>query len=186
MNSIESGSSSHSSRPRVLQLVSMMPGIHLRELCRLLGLSFTSTRYHVDKLCATGEIVREREGGHVRLFPASFDLEDKVTYSFLRTKRFRDILTALAEDPHLTNKEICSRTNLPKSTVSKCIHELLEAGLVRDQPSQADGTVTYQICDPEYLLRVLMNARKSTASQKSKARFGPYSQTERFIDLWDF
>lgn len=185
MNPIES-SSSHSSRPRVLDLISMMPGIHLRELCRLLGLSFTSTRYHVDKLCSAGTIVREREGGHVRLFPVGIRLEDKIAYSFLRTKRFRDILTALAEGSHLSSKEICSRTKLPKSTVSKCIHELVEVGLVKDQPSVKDGTVTYQICDPEYLLRVLMNAHKSSELQRTNPRFSPRSQTERFIDLWDF
>jgi predicted transcriptional regulator len=169
LNPIESDTSSHSSRVRVLRLISLIPGIHLRELWRLLGLSFSSTRYHVDKLCTAGKIVREGEKGYVRLFPSGLKQVDKTTFSFLRTKRFRDILTALAEEPHLTNKEICSRTKLAKSTVSKCIHELMEAGLVRNQPSVTEGTITYQICDPEYLLRLLINAHKSAELARNEA-----------------
>jgi predicted transcriptional regulator len=175
---------SQSNQPRVLRLISLIPGIHLRELCRLLGLSFTSTRYHVDKLCTTGEIVCERGRGHVRLFPAGLDLEDKVTYSFLRTKRFRDILMSLAQVPNLTNKEICAQTKLPKSTVSKCIHALMEAGLVRDQPSTTEGTITYQIRDPEYLFRLLINAHKSATSPRGKPRPGLLSDSfEDSLDI---
>ncbi len=181
LSPVESDFSSDSSRSRVLELISLIPGIHLRGLCRLLGLSFSSTRYHVDKLCTTGEIVRESEKGYIRLFPAGVVLEDKIAYSFLRTKRFRDILLALAEDPHMTNKEICSRTKLAKSTVSKCIHELVDRGLVRDKASAIEGTITYEICDPEYLLRLLIDVHKSAAPRRSRP--WPSLVAESFEDL---
>lgn len=169
MSPIENESSSHSSRPRVLRLISLLPGIHVRELCRLLGLSFSSTRYHVDKLCITGEVVRQTEKGHVRLYPAGLEARDKIAYSFLRMKRSRDILIALAKNSKLTNKEICYRTKLSKSTVSKCMHELVKADLVKTQISKAEGTITYEISDPKYLLQVLMNIHNPTSSRKERS-----------------
>ena len=137
----------------------------MRELCRLLGISFSSTRYHVDKLCITGQVVRETDKGHVRLYPVGLEAEDKIVYSFLRMKRSRDILIALAKDSKLTNREICSKTGLSKSTVSKSLHELVEANILRIQISN-NIVVTYEIGDPGYLLQLLMNIRNSTSSEK--------------------
>src|SRR5439155_16838225 len=35
----------------------------------LTGMSFNSTRYHVDRLTKAGEIVRVEDGGYTRLYP---------------------------------------------------------------------------------------------------------------------
>lgn len=141
----------------------------MRELCRLLGLSFSSTRYQVDKLCVSGKVVRQTEKGHVRLYPAGLEAKDKIVYSFLRMKRSREILIALAKDSRLTNKEISYMTGLSKSTVSKCIRELAKADLVKIQFSEAEGTITYEISDPIYLLQVLMNIQNSMGSRKGRS-----------------
>jgi predicted transcriptional regulator len=141
----------------------------MRELCRLLGLSFNSTRYHVDKLCVTGQIVRQPEKGFIRLYPAGLEARDKIVYSFLRIKRSRDVLIVLAKDPKLTFKEICDRTGLSKSTVSKCMHELVNANLVKLQTSEAEGTIIYEISDPTYLLQVLMNIKPPVGSRKNRS-----------------
>jgi len=169
MTPITDDSSSSSSRPRVLRLISLLPGIHVRELGRLLGISFSSTRYHVDKLCVAGEVVRQTEKGHVRLYPAGVEARDKIVYSFLRMKRSRDILIALAKDSKLTNKEICYGTGLSKSTVSKCIHDLVSVDLVKIQVSKTEGTITYEISDPKYLLQLLMDLHHSTDSRNGRS-----------------
>ena len=145
----------------------MLPGIHLRELHRILGMSFSSTRYHVDKLCDSGEIVQEKGRGHLRLYPAGLEDRDKAVYSFLRLKRSREILTALAQRSNITSKEICFRTGLTKSTVSKTVHELAEAGLVKRHFSKSEGATTYEISEPDYILRVLINAQHPSGARRA-------------------
>ena len=56
-------------RVRTRELVALLPGIHLRELQRILKTSFTTTRYHVDNLQRDGLILRSEEGKQSRLYP---------------------------------------------------------------------------------------------------------------------
>jgi predicted transcriptional regulator len=162
---------------RIKLLVSTLPGIHLRELQRLLGISFNSTRYHVNNLSSTGEIICERVRGRSRLYPPGVSGQDKLVYSLLRSRTCRSILTALVEEPNLTNKQISIKTELAKSTVSEHIQRLLSAGVVRMNVSNENG-VTYELGDPNYILQLLMKTdRKRSALEVA---------TDRFIDTWDF
>ena len=162
-------------RVRVKQLISLAPGVHLRELQRLLGMSFNSTRYHVDKLTTAGEIIRVEEGGYSRLYSAGIGEAERAIFTFLRRETDRKILASLVADPILSNKQLCEQTNLAKSTVSEHLAGLVRVGIVKTR-QVTENFVGYELEQPEQI-RLLLRSQNPSLLRKAG---------ERFIDLWDF
>lgn len=168
---------SYSNQDRVMHLVSLLPGIHLRELQRLLGISFNSTRYNVGKLCVNGSIMGRKEKGYLRLYPPGTKESERVIYSLLRSGTLKAILAALLNKRDgLTHKQLGERTGFAKSTVSENLERLTRSGLVEVRLSDRLKEV-YVLQNSSDLFRILMNVRSNPS---------PTSATDRFIDLWDF
>jgi predicted transcriptional regulator len=168
--------SSVSYRSQTKLLVSLSPGIHVRRLQKLLGASFTTTRYHVDILERDGEIVRSKDGRYDRLYPAGTAEGMKAVYAVLQSKTARKVLQALADcsPQELTNGDLSERTNLPRSTVSECIRHVVGASMVRRYVTM-DGRILYELQDKEEVLRLLGTFKRSVLN----------AAADRFIDLWD-
>jgi predicted transcriptional regulator len=161
-------------RNRVKLVVSLVPGIHLRELQRVVRLSFNSTRYHVDTLSRSGEIVRVEQEGYSRLYPVGIGEKEKTLYSILRNKTNRAIITALdSKKAGLTNKDLSDSTGLAKSTVSERLKQLLEEGIVETRSTSQERV--YTLKDPDSLLPVLKNTNETFLERTA----------ERFVGLWD-
>jgi predicted transcriptional regulator len=156
--------------------VSLSPGIHIRRLQKLLGASFSTTRYHVENLERDGEIVRSKDGRYDRLYPAGTAENMKAVYAILQSKTARKVLQALTDGNlhELTNGDLSERTRLPRSTVSDCVAHMSRVSLVR-RSLTADGRILYQVPDKEEVLRLL------AAFQRNILNIA----TDRFIDLWD-
>jgi predicted transcriptional regulator len=163
------------SRLRVKLFVSLSPGVHLRELQRLLGMSFNSTRYHVDKLTKAGEIVRVEEGGYSRLYPRGTTESERVLFAVVRSETDRRILSSLVTNLALSSKELGDRTGLAKSTVSEHISELVRVGIIRTRQI-GETSISYELKQPE---RIQLLLRSLNPGLQKKV-------TDRFIDLWDF
>jgi predicted transcriptional regulator len=166
-----------SNRQRTMHLVSLLPGIHLRELQRLLGISFSSTRYNVERLCNSGEITSQRENGYIRLYPTGTKNDERIVFSLLRSKTTSTILAEVVKEHEgITHKQLCERTGFAKSTVTENLRRVVESGLVEIKFS-ADLKQIYVSQNHNELLRMLISSRR--LSDRGSA-------TERFIDLWDF
>ena len=163
------------SRVRVKQLVSLAPGVHLRELQRLLGMSFNSTRYHVDKLTMAREIIRIEEGGYSRLYPAWISETERAIFTLFRGETDRKIMASLVADPILSNKQLSELTNLAKSTVSEHLAGLVRAGIVKTR-QVTENSVAYELERPEQIRLLLKDQNPSFLKKAS----------DRFTDLWDF
>jgi predicted transcriptional regulator len=156
-------------------IVSLSPGIHLRRLQKLLGTSFSTTRYHVDGLARDGEIVCSKEGRYQRLYPAGTAEDSKATYALLQSETARRVLGALLHGRgDLRNSDLCETAGLPRSTVSECTALLNEVGLVKRHVT-ADGHVLYGVQDRERTLELLAAFERNLLD----------IATERFTDLWD-
>ena len=156
-------------------IVSLSPGIHLRKLQKLLGTSFSTTRYHVEGLMRDGEIVCSKEGRYQRLYPAGTAESSKATYALLQSETARRVLGALVRGRgDLRNGELCEAACLPRSTVSEYTALLGDAGLVRRQVT-ADGHSLYGIQDRQRTLELLAAFEKNLLD----------IATDRFTDLWD-
>lgn len=164
-----------SNKTRIRSLIFALPGVHLRQIQRILGVSFSSVRYNVDSLKHGGEILDSDESGHSRLFPSEVSEPERVIYSHLRTRSSRKILRALAKHGRLTNRELSNITGYSKSTISESIRRLLDARILATSFS-VTGRIAYKIKDPERVLRMLHTADHTVLEEA----------TDRFIQLWDF
>jgi len=156
-------------------IVSLSPGIHLRKLQKLLGTSFTTTRYHVEGLARDGEIVCSKEGRYQRLYPAGTAEVSRAAYAALQSKTARRILGVLAQGQReLRNGDLCELVRLPRSTVSEYTALLSHAGLVTRRAAP-DGHATYGILDRERTLELLTVFERNLLDIAA----------DRFVDLWD-
>ena len=160
-----------SNKSRILQAASTSPGIHLRELARLLNVSLHSVRYHVDSLSSTGQIICDRTGKYSRIFPPGTQESDITAYSLLRNNSARKVLSALCSLNNLNNKEISEITGLAKSTVSEITQKLVEIHLVGMELS--DSGIRIGLRDPA-------RARKLLQEVGSKPNV-----VDSFIDIWE-
>jgi predicted transcriptional regulator len=160
-------------RTKIKLLVSLQPGLHLRELQRQIGLSFSSTRYHVDKLAKEGEIDRVEDKGYSRLYPAGVDQRDKILLSLVRRETDYKIFSSFLKENSLTQQRLTELTKLAKSTVSEHLATLLELGVVRTRDGEERRI--FELTDPARINKIL----NRYPHLLSKA-------THRFIDLWDF
>jgi predicted transcriptional regulator len=161
------------SRVRIKLLVSLQPGLHLRELQRQIGLSFSSTRYHVDKLAKEGEVDRIEDDGYSRIYPTGIDQRDKILLSFVRRETDHKILSSLLRENSLSQQRLSDLTKLAKSTVSEHLATLLKLDVVR---TKAGGERRiFELTDP---------AKIDTMLNRYPHQLG--KATRRFIDLWDF
>jgi predicted transcriptional regulator len=160
-------------RARIKLLVSIQPGLHLRELQRQIGLSFSSTRYHVDKLAKEGEIDRVEDKGYSRIYPAGTDSKDRILLSLVRRKTDRKLLSCFLAERGLTQQRLSEVTALSKSTISEHLASLLELGVVR---TRAGGERRiFELAEPAKIDGLM--SRHPILLQKAASRF---------IDLWDF
>jgi len=161
-------------RARVKLLVSIQPGLHLRELQRQIGLSFSSTRYHVDKLAKAGEIDRVEDKGYSRIYPVGTDSKDRILLSLVRRKTDHEILLCFLAERSLTQQRLTEVTGLSKSTVSEHIATLLELGVVRTRVGGGGGRI-FELAEPAKIDGLM--SRHPVLLEKA---------TSSFIDLWDF
>jgi predicted transcriptional regulator len=163
-------------RAQTRRIVTLSPGIHVRRLQKVLGASFSTTRYHVEGLERDGEIVRSKDGRYDRLYPAGTPENMKVVYAALQSKTSRKVLQALADNGslELTNGDLSQRTSLPRSTVSECVTHLTAVALVR-RSFTAEGRVLFEVRDKEEVLRLLAAFHGNMLNLAA----------DRFIDLWD-
>ena len=147
----------------------------MRQVQRILGLSFSSVRYNVDSLKKSREIQDWIQLGRSRLFSPEVAESDKIVYSHLRNRSSRRILRAFVQNDKLTNSELAEITGFAKSTLSETIHRLLDTGLLITSFSVGGG-VAYQLRDPKRVVPMIRGADHTVLEEA----------TDRFIQLWDF
>lgn len=162
----------------VKELISISPGIHLRRLQKLLDLSFSTTRYHVNNLLRDGEVVSSPDGGYTRLYPVGTADDMKAIYACLQNENVRAVFNALlsGESAQRTQGELSEKLGLPRSTLSECEALLGRVGLAK-RSFALDGRVVYDVRDKEQAAALLqLFARRGILDKAS----------DRFIDLWDW
>lgn len=164
-------------RIRVKELVALSPGLHLRGLQKLLGTSWSTTRYHVNNLMRDGEIISSTNRGYSRLYPTGTTNDMKAVYACLQSKTACRVLQALTDDPvhGLTRSSLSAKTHLSKSTINTCINLLDQVHLTR-RSFTVDGQVVFGIQDRDQVLKLLAVFNKNNLLNAA---------SDKFTDLWD-
>ncbi len=118
-------------RQHILNLIRGDPGIHLRRLAHIVGLSWNTTLHHVNRLDAAGLISIKKVQGKVCAFDRSRGaLESKTGTALLRDPRNASVARFVVDHPGAHQRAVCAATELAPSVVTRRLAALEDAGLV--------------------------------------------------------
>ncbi len=130
----------------------------------------------MDSLAESGLIICDKKTGYSRIFPAGTPQQDIVLYQFLRVNSSRRVVSALISSSEgLSNKEICAKSGLAKSTVSESIQKLLEHHIAFLELSESG--IKLRLYDSEHVSTLLQSLGPALDSK---------DVVQNFVDLWDF
>jgi predicted transcriptional regulator len=129
---------------RILGFIASHPGVHLREICRELGLAMGAVQYHVRRLERDGRISSLRRGLYKFFYPANlFGARQRDVLSVLSLDRPRELLLNIIEHPGSTQEALAGATNVSQPTVSWHLKRLIDLRIV--DRHQEGRVVTYSV-----------------------------------------
>ena len=124
----------NSNRQRVYVHIRAHPGIHLRQLCRDLGLAVGDVQYQVGRLEKEGAVKSSRRGLYRNFYPGGiFREREGLVLSSLAQKTPREVLLRLIESPGLSQEDLAESLGLSPPSVSWQMKRLTRLGLVERQ-----------------------------------------------------
>jgi predicted transcriptional regulator len=140
-------------RRRIYALIEASPGIHLRELQRLLDMPFTTLEYHLSYMARKKTIFAETEGHHKRFYAKPLEPEDKKVLAALRQKRMREIVLFVLENGKVKYQLLAERLKLSHSTLSSYLKYLVGRNILAREKIGYENLYTVQ--DEDRVAKVL-------------------------------
>ena len=174
------GAAENPVRRQILETIAVTPGIHMRELSRVVHVSLTGVAHHARILEMDGKVVGISDGHYRRYFLSTLvlpnearTLTDDERRLLAESKRPTSlaIILNLAVDGPLRHHEIERRVGRRKGTVSFHLSRLLSNGVVRVLPgSPPEG---YSLANPDRVISLLVTFAGSLRDHK-----------DAFANLW--
>lgn len=168
------------SRRRIFETVCKFPGIHLRELSRVLGLKLNLVDYHLHYMEKRELIYSIQDGQFKRYFPKDevgtgqkrdlVSAPDKPLVGLLRQQVPFRIVILLAKSGVMAHGELVELLHKSPSTVSYHLEKLIDAGVV-ERSSDAKG---YRLSDSARIERVLVSFTPQ-----------PLTLADGFLEIWE-
>jgi len=119
---------------RVYQYIKSHPGVHLRKVCRDLGLAGGDVQYHIDRLEKNGSVKSSRRGLYRHFYPSGiFGEREGVILSALAQETPRELLLHLVEAPGSSQEDLAGSLGLSAPSISWNMKRLTQLGLVERQ-----------------------------------------------------
>ena len=129
---------------RILDYISSHPGVHLRQICRELGLAMGNVQYHVHRLERDGRVNSVRRGVYKFFYPSTlFGAKQRDMLSVLTLDTPRELLLHMIEKPDSSQDELARAMAISQPTASWHLKRLIQLGIV--QKEQAGRSVTYRV-----------------------------------------
>jgi len=124
--------SSRTQHERLLSLIRANPGIHVRRLAQLVGLSWNTCLHHLRTMEAQDRVVSRKVQGRVCYFDRTRGAVDgKEALCLLRDPDNRRLVQRILEEPGRKQVEIAKALSMPTSTVHRRVARMEAAGLIR-------------------------------------------------------
>ncbi|MFW9907104.1 MAG: winged helix-turn-helix transcriptional regulator [Candidatus Thorarchaeota archaeon] len=119
-------------RDTILSEIQQNPGIHLRELQRLVGCAMGALQYHLRYLESDGEVTSTKVGNSKHFFPSDYSSSDDVlkVSAMSRNPTIRTILSEVMSKGRVTQAELSRTMSLDKSLISYYTSSLLKADVL--------------------------------------------------------
>lgn len=120
-------------RERILSEVEANPGIHLRELHRIIGCAMGALQYHLRILEEEGQVISLRNRNVRHIFTPDYSSDEKVMLltALARNPTIGSILSECAANGQTTQAVISRSLDVDKSLISYYISSLLDADILR-------------------------------------------------------
>jgi len=155
-------------RRKIYAAIEASPGIHLRELQRILNIPLTTLEYHLSYMARREILFAETQGHHKRYYTKPLDPEDKKLLAALRQKRMREIVLIILTNRKAKYQLLADQLKLSHSTLSSYLKYLVGNNIlvkdkigyenlytIRDEGRVAKVLTAYK---PSFLDRLVDNA----------------------------
>lgn len=159
-------------RNSIIEIVRDFPGLHYREAQRLSGLATGAFQYHLRTLEKSGQLVKEQEGGYLRLYPNEITASERKILGYLRQDTIRKILIYFMETPSIRVSELSRRTGLSESTVSYYLKRLCKSSIIT---VEQDSQRYFRLLDRGITASLLLRYRHSFLDRL----------VDNFVSLWE-
>ncbi|MDA4123443.1 MAG: winged helix-turn-helix transcriptional regulator [Thaumarchaeota archaeon] len=129
---------------RILDYIVAHPGVHLRQICRELGLAMGDVQYHTQRLERDRRINSLRRGLYRFFYAATlFGDKQREVLSVLTLETPRELLLSMMEKPDSGQDELARAVAVTQPTVSWHLKRLVDLGIVARR--QTGRNVTYSV-----------------------------------------
>ena len=119
-------------RQLILQYLSKYPCNHMNGIVRDLGLSYPTVKWHIDLLVKQDFLSYKKVGNKNVYFPCNMIAEKDIElFTFLNKDKARILYITLMNRPGLTQKEICTVSNMSNRTVISYLNDLEKYGFIK-------------------------------------------------------
>ncbi len=146
-------------RRKIYKVIEYNPGIHLRELQRVLEMPLTTLDYHLSYMVRKQIIYSELEAHYKRYYAKALDREDKKVLSALRQKKLREIVFLVLTHEKVKYQFMLEYLKLPNSTLSFYLKYLVDNGILIK--NKVGYETIYTIKDEEQVTKVLVAYKAS-------------------------
>jgi len=129
---------------RILDYISSHPGVHLRQICRDLGLAMGDVQYHIQRLERDNRVSSIRRGLYRFFYPSTlFGEKQRDVLGLLTLDTPRELLLHIIEKPDSGQDELARAIAVSQPTVSWHLKRLVDMGVV--EKKQMCRTITYLV-----------------------------------------
>ncbi len=168
----------NANRRRIYAVIEASPGIHLRELQRILEMPLTTLDYHLDYMIRRKVIFSERKENVKRFYAEMFDAADKKMLTALRQQRIREIVLIVLANKKAKFKFLANYFKLPSSTLAYYLKYLVDKDiLVREKVGYES---LYTVKEQDRVVKVLIAYKSSFLDELVDRVLNTWMET-RFI-----
>ena len=113
------------------QIIKQNPGIQFRQLMRFSGLKNGVLSYYLKKFEKNQIVTVVRKPRQTRFYSSEITYDESIAIKALRKQTPRDLLLTLLQEDGLEFSQLVSKVKKSPSTVSICLSQLINDGLVR-------------------------------------------------------
>lgn len=160
-------------RRRIYEYVERVPGAHMRDIQRSLGLAVGTLEYHLNYLTKLDILTTREDGRYTRYYVThQMGRREKDVLAVLRQAVPRQVVAHLLLAPGMSHGEILAHFQISASTLSFHLKKLLTAGILSVQKDGRENR--YSVLEPELASRVLITYKESFVDDV----------VDRFAEAW--
>ena len=118
-------------RGKIYATIQKNPGLHIRQLQRILGIPLASLQYHLIYMARRNVILEEKSEHYTRYYAEPLKPEDKKLLMVLRQKRLREIVMLILVSKKAKYQSIVQTLKVSPSTTSFYLKCLLNNGIIK-------------------------------------------------------